>query len=586
MKLARGLEVGPEAVTEAMADLGRRGSGKTYGALKRAELFLEAGAQIVVADPVGKWWALRLAADGKSPGFEIPVFGGHHGDLPLRPESGALLADLIVEKGISAVLDVSLLRKGDRKRFAAEFAERLYDRKKGEVDPAPLHLFLEEAQLYVPQRVMGSDARMVGAFEDLVKLGRNCGIGATLISQRPQAVNKDVLTQCECLFVYQTTGAQERKALREWIRDASSGHHDELVDELPTLEQGECYVWSPGWLRTFKRVRILKRTTFDASATPKLRSGKRRAGTETRPLSADELAELEAAMASVVEVEKANDPKALKARIAKLERELRKAEAQAPAPSEEQLEAARKQGAREVWEQAERARQASLAEFGLAQREFEKAIANLGAPTWVKLEVPPPPRPQKMATRSATPTQPDRFKPVAGTRGTGDPNHTLAGWTPARQKILDGLAWLESAGIQRGRRPIVALASGTLHTSSYFERNLGAMRSGGLIDYPEGGRVQLTDEGRRIASAPATVATSADLHARLRELLKPALWAIVEVLVDVHPEALDRAELARRAGTEASSSYFERNLGSLRSSLELVEYPAPGQVRARDALFL
>ncbi len=46
-------------------------------------------------------------------------------------------------------------------------------------------LHVEEAQLLVPQRVMRGGERMLGAFESLVKLGRNFGIGVSLISQRP-----------------------------------------------------------------------------------------------------------------------------------------------------------------------------------------------------------------------------------------------------------------------------------------------------------------------------------------------------------------------------------------------------------------
>lgn len=95
MKLhfAPGLSLPVEAVTQTFGFVGKRGSGKTYGALKLAELFLGADAQVVAIDPVGKWWSLRLGADGKK-GFDIPVLGGHRGDLPLEPAAGALIADL------------------------------------------------------------------------------------------------------------------------------------------------------------------------------------------------------------------------------------------------------------------------------------------------------------------------------------------------------------------------------------------------------------------------------------------------------------------------------------------------------------
>jgi hypothetical protein len=34
-------------------------------------------------DPLGVWWGLRLKADGKTVAFNVVIFGGPHGDLPL-----------------------------------------------------------------------------------------------------------------------------------------------------------------------------------------------------------------------------------------------------------------------------------------------------------------------------------------------------------------------------------------------------------------------------------------------------------------------------------------------------------------------
>jgi DNA helicase HerA-like ATPase len=107
LRLSNDLKLPIEAVTEKLGWLGRTGSGKTYGAQKLAEEMHRAGAQFVALDPVGKWWSLRLAADGKTPALPIPVFGGLHGDIPLEPTAGKLIADVIVDRGISAVVDVS-----------------------------------------------------------------------------------------------------------------------------------------------------------------------------------------------------------------------------------------------------------------------------------------------------------------------------------------------------------------------------------------------------------------------------------------------------------------------------------------------
>ncbi len=113
LHLSKDLSLPIDAVTQTFAFLARRGAGKTYGASKLCEEMLGVGAQVVVLDPVGNWYGLRLGADGKSKGLAIPVFGGLRGDIPLEPGAGALVADLVVDRELSVVLDVSMFRKGD-----------------------------------------------------------------------------------------------------------------------------------------------------------------------------------------------------------------------------------------------------------------------------------------------------------------------------------------------------------------------------------------------------------------------------------------------------------------------------------------
>ncbi len=145
LHIADKLSLPLNAVTQKLAMLGRTGSGKTYGATKLAEEMLDAGAQIVALDPVGAWYGLRLAANGRDAGIAIPVFGGLHGDVPLEPSAGALIADLIVDRGISAICDVSQFEHDTEKaRFGRDFAARFFYRKKSA--PSAVHVFMEECR--------------------------------------------------------------------------------------------------------------------------------------------------------------------------------------------------------------------------------------------------------------------------------------------------------------------------------------------------------------------------------------------------------------------------------------------------------
>lgn len=315
LKISESLSLPIDAVTQVLALIGKRESGKSYCATKLAELMLTAKSQIVVIDGIGNWWGLRVAKNGKDKGFSIPVFGGRHGDVPLDVRSGTLIADLIIKGDYSAVIDVSMFRKNERKTFITDFIEQFFHLKKEHI--SPVHFFLEECQLYIPQKTFKGEERMLGAFEDLIKLGRNYGIGATLISQRPQAVNKDVLNQAECLFAFQMTGPHERKTIETWIRDKDI--NENISTELTRLPIGAPHIWSPRWLKFSGVVKIAEKLTLNSTSTPVV--GEKQV--EVKQLSPVDIEQLSKALSTVIEEHKENDPKVLKKRIQELQQELK-----------------------------------------------------------------------------------------------------------------------------------------------------------------------------------------------------------------------------------------------------------------------
>lgn len=160
LTLARNLKLPSSAVTQKIAFLARTGAGKTYAAGKMVEQMLTMGAQVIVVDPVGVWYGLRLKADGKRQGYNIPILGGEHGDIQLEAGAGTLIADVAVKRGQSMVLDVSTMRKAQATRFVTDFAEQFFHQKKRK--KSPVHVVFEEAQRFVPQFTKGKE-RLVGA---------------------------------------------------------------------------------------------------------------------------------------------------------------------------------------------------------------------------------------------------------------------------------------------------------------------------------------------------------------------------------------------------------------------------------------
>ncbi|MBV9598370.1 MAG: DUF853 domain-containing protein, partial [Chloroflexi bacterium] len=126
-------------------------------------------------------------------------------------------------------------------------------------------------------------------------------------------------------------------------------------------------------------------------------------------------------------------------------------------------------------------------------------------------------------------------------------------------------------------RSNAAVFSGQSSTSSGFANNLGALRSRGLIDYPAGGRVALTEAGRVLAHPVDSICSIDQLHQAWRAKLSAPQWRILEVLIAVHPKAVSRGWLADESGQSATSSGYANNLGALRS-LGLLDYPSSGMV--------
>lgn len=313
-----------KAVTEKMAWLGTTGGGKTYAASEFAEQCWHIGAQFVVLDPVGVWYGLRLAKDGKKPSnINIPIFGGLHGDVPLESTGGELLANLAVDKNLSCIIDVSQFESdAEKARFANDFANKLFFRKKS--SPSAMHLFLEECQEFVPQNPMKGEERMLHAYIRMQKLGRNFGIGSSYITQRPQEVNKKALNMCQTLFVFRTTGTHERKAIEIWMKDKDLDQ--DIASDLPKLPTGSCHVWSPDFLKLSEVIKISEKETFNASATPEVG-----AKAKARHLAPIDLDKVRLEMAATIEKAKGEDPKELRKKIIHLENELKKKASTAPA---------------------------------------------------------------------------------------------------------------------------------------------------------------------------------------------------------------------------------------------------------------
>jgi uncharacterized protein len=246
------------SATKTFAILAKRGAGKSYTGAVMAEEFYKNNIPFVVFDPIDVWWGLKLDKDGKSKGLPVVVFGLEHADIKLDREMGRKIAQAVVKHNISCVISTFGLPKVAQRHLIAEFSEEILN-----INNTPRHIFIEEAHEYVPQRVFGGLGKTFNAVSNLVVMGRNRGLGVTLINQRAATINKDVLTQLDTLLAFRNVSPQDRKALKEWVEAHSAeGDFDKFMESLPSLPTGEGWIWSPEFLGVFEKIKIRKRETF------------------------------------------------------------------------------------------------------------------------------------------------------------------------------------------------------------------------------------------------------------------------------------------------------------------------------------
>lgn len=551
-----------DAVTRTFGIFGVKDSGKTTTARVLAEGITKLGGYVVILDPVGVWWG--ITRDGEGPGVPGIVLGGEHADVPLEETGGQLVSELAVAREYPAVVvDLKLLRKGAAQRFMADFLEGVYFSNR-----RPLHVIFEEADRALPQSPRGMDptlGRVLGAAEDIVKLGRSRGLGSTFISQRMSTVTKNVTEQVEALILHAQIGPNDRKAVKAWVEgNGDPAAMAKVMDSMASLDVGEAWVYSPKWLRALERIHARRPKTLDSSSTP---NDDERVVEEKAPRAPVDLDTLRARMAETVERAKANDPKELQKRIAELERQLAAEEREQPEPVRvlvpdapavaelgrlvSELDAADSFLRSTIDESRGRLSEAldriesTTGRIETAQRavsevyESAAALPRDGLPATFAQDPPPEPRPTVTARKLV-----EREERRAAGRARAEANgNGDGGPTAGALELASVIAGLHPLWLTRGQ---VAVFARRGSKSSTLTQHLAELRDAGLVE---------VDRGRYRACGPAVSGAAlspAEMRRRLDEVLPDGPRALYRVLVE--DGELSRAELFSRAGFSPTSS--------------------------------
>jgi uncharacterized protein len=578
ISLAKSLQLPTEFTGRRTAVFGISGSGKSNTATVLVEQLLKAGEQVVMIDPKGEGWGLLSLASGKPSNLPVIVFGEPNGHIESLSEShGPRLADFVVESGRSVVLSLLGFESDQsERRFVATFLRQLYRRKSRQGQPTRTLVVIDEAHLFVPENVRGDAAELAGAVQRIVRQGRSFGIGTLLIDQRPQDVSKRVVTQCDTLICHQLTHKTDRDALRDWVRGYDTdGRGETFLASLASLEPGEAWAWSPGWLKIFERVRIDRRKTFDSGAAP---DGSAAARTVQR--AEVDLDSLRGQLAEIVDRAKADDPKELRRLIADLQRQVKEAEKQIAArpAAEPKVVEVPVLGDEKIarLQEVVNALEKCLGSLRSEYDEFRSAFS--------KVVHAPSAAPKRPAITTAARATAVHKNPGSVNQTARKPTETRAavnnpGLGKAERAILAALYWLRSEQVTPAK---VGFYSDYAAGSGSFNNALGRLRSAGLL---QGWSITADGEATAEAIGVGPKPSGTDLREWLRQKLGRAENAILDALIAEHPTRLSAAQIGELSGYAPGSGSFNNALGRLRSIEAAEGYERDGGTKAADVFF-
>lgn len=546
------------------AVLGIRGSGKSYTATAIAEHLFDAGIPFIAFDPVGIWRHLRVPGAGK--GYPIVVAGGKDGDLPLTVAGAPAIVRAAMQGGVSLVIDLFdiNLSKADWRRIVTAAVRTLMHENHAH---GLRHVFIEEAAEFIPQKPIDWD--VYAEIEKLARMGGNSRLGYTLINQRSQEVSKAILELCENVFLHRQRGKNALENMDKWLQVAGATEQKEIIKTLPDLPQGQCWAWLGGDHPTPPTlIKVPAKNSFHPDR--RVMRGDT-AATKAKPVDVGQFVEgMRGQLEKIVEQAKADDPKALRAEIARLKGELAKKPADVPDAAA--LQAARQEGRN----------------AGMLAGSEAGFLAGLAAAK-VAIEAVSPPKfsiPASAIPGITHARQPFTPAPTSAPAVSTSPAAKVStgggALKPALQRVVNAIGWWRQIGQDPVDRSRACVVAGLSPKASTFGVYIGELIKLGLVEASPG-KVGLTPGGVALAVVPAGD-TREQIHDVARGLLGPQEQRVFDAIYAVYPREIARVDLANAVGLSPTASTLGVYIGGI-AAYGIIENGSRGHVRAAGWLF-
>lgn len=542
------------------------GGGKSWLIRRLAEQ-LFGNVPVIVIDPEGEFATLR-----EKFGY---VLVGKGGETPADLRSATMVAHKLLELRASAVCDLYELKPQTRHLWVQSFLDALIDAPKEFWNRTVV--IVDEAHQYAPEGKAGESAAS-SAMVDLATRGRKRGYCAVFATQRLGKLRKDAAAELLNVMVGMTFIDIDRERAAECL---GVSREDKRVfnEQIKLLTEGKFFCLG----RAICKERTLIKVGDVQTTHPEAGGGKFSMEPPPAPEAIKSMLPKLADLPRAAE-EKARTESELRSEIRSL-KALLSARPKVEVPRVETKEVSiltdedrrlLKRGAESV--------ETVLASFEKLQARIAENVADTRKffePIKSKLNMPLPQLGRAVTTPGSAVVKaraPAPCRTVAPASSNGE--FTL---TPAQQRILNAAAELHNIEVNPVPKDMLAVHAGQRPTSGGYFNNLGALRTAGLIEYPQPGFVCLTEEGEQ-NSQPSETRSIGDYHAKWFRLMTPAQARIVTQLIAIYPQDVTKDELAEKSEQRNTSGGYFNNLGALRTMGAIV-YPRPGYAKASDNLF-
>ncbi len=157
---------------------------------------------------------------------------------------GTKLTDIVKPNQLT-VINLSEAEERVSEIIVAAIARGIFDGRKkymrgedGSGIPVPAFMILEEAHNFAPRSVEGDYSPSRTILKKIAREGRKFGVGLCVVSQRPNKLDADVLSQCNTQIIMKIVNPSDQEYIRQSVETVT----EDIVRDLPSLSRGEAII--------------------------------------------------------------------------------------------------------------------------------------------------------------------------------------------------------------------------------------------------------------------------------------------------------------------------------------------------------